>query len=153
MKEDCYVDTSILVAYILEGRKDLFRNLSRYRLNISANVLEESTYQIIYQTICDQKGKGKKGMGRHDLKRAFMEKVGRTLIQDRIKALNEVADLCRILPLDDAIFELSKQLIDAYDLLSNDALISACCKSNGISKIATLDDDFSRVDFLEVVEL
>ncbi len=40
-----------------------------------------------------------------------------------------------------------------YGLLPNDALIVATCKYYGIKKIATFDEDFKRVDFLEVVEL
>ena len=39
-----------------------------------------------------------------------------------------------------------------YDLLPNDALIAATCKHYGIKKIATFDEDFKRVDFLEIVE-
>ncbi|MEM2176790.1 MAG: PIN domain-containing protein, partial [Archaeoglobaceae archaeon] len=40
-----------------------------------------------------------------------------------------------------------------YSLLPNDALIAATCKHYGIRKIATFDEDFKRVDFLEVLEL
>ncbi len=40
-----------------------------------------------------------------------------------------------------------------YTLLPNDALIAATCKHYGIRKIATFDEDFRRVDFLEVVEV
>ncbi|HDM36545.1 MAG TPA: PIN domain-containing protein, partial [Candidatus Syntrophoarchaeum butanivorans] len=35
--------------------------------------------------------------------------------------------------------------------LPNDALIAATCKYHGITRIATFDDDFRRVDFLEVI--
>ena len=38
-----------------------------------------------------------------------------------------------------------------YKLLPNDALIAATCKQYGITKIATFDADFERIDFLEVV--
>ena len=44
-------------------------------------------------------------------------------------------------------------VIKFYGLLSNDALIAATCKHYGIKRIATLDEDFKRVDFLEVVEV
>ena len=43
--------------------------------------------------------------------------------------------------------------IIAYRLLPNDALIAATCKHYGIRKIATFDEDFKRVEFLEVVEV
>ena len=42
-------------------------------------------------------------------------------------------------------------LILKYRLLPNDALIAATCKHHGIKKIATFDEDFKRVDFLEII--
>jgi len=38
------------------------------------------------------------------------------------------------------------------NLYLNDALIAATCKHYGITKIATFDDDFAKVGFLEVVK-
>ena len=58
-----------------------------------------------------------------------------------------------VLPVGDAIFDISKEIMKKYRLLPNDALIAATCKHYGIRKIATFDDDFKRVDFLEVVEI
>ncbi|MEM4279796.1 MAG: PIN domain-containing protein, partial [Archaeoglobaceae archaeon] len=48
--------------------------------------------------------------------------------------------------------EISR-VVNIYGLLPNDALIAATCKHYGIKKIATFDEDFKRVDFLEVLEL
>ena len=48
---------------------------------------------------------------------------------------------------------LAKEISIKYKLLPNDALIAATCKYYGISKIATFDDDFERVDFLKVVKV
>ena len=45
------------------------------------------------------------------------------------------------------------ELMKNYNLLPNDALIAATCKHYGIRKIATFDEDFKKVDFLEVVEI
>ncbi len=45
------------------------------------------------------------------------------------------------------------RIIENYGLLPNDALIAATCKHYGIRRIATFDEDFRRVDFLEVVEV
>ncbi|MEM4617116.1 MAG: type II toxin-antitoxin system VapC family toxin [Archaeoglobaceae archaeon] len=44
------------------------------------------------------------------------------------------------------------EIVEKYKLLPNDALIAATCKHYGIKKIATFDEDFKRVDFLEVLE-
>ena len=45
------------------------------------------------------------------------------------------------------------EIINTYGLLPNDALIAATCKYYGISKIATFDEDFEKVDFLEIVKV
>ena len=47
--------------------------------------------------------------------------------------------------------ELIRRIAETYKLLPNDALIAATCKYYGIRKIATFDEDFKRVDFLEVI--
>ena len=44
-------------------------------------------------------------------------------------------------------------IMRTYKLLPNDALIAATCRHYGIRKIATFDEDFKRLDFLEVVEV
>jgi predicted nucleic acid-binding protein len=41
------------------------------------------------------------------------------------------------------------EMIRSYRLLPADAVIAAACKYNGITKIATFDSDFDRVDFLK----
>lgn len=56
-------------------------------------------------------------------------------------------DILETLPLRDFL-----HVFQTYNLLPNDALIAATCKHYGITKIATFDEDFKRVDFLEVVE-
>jgi len=38
-----------------------------------------------------------------------------------------------------------------FSVITN-AVIAATCKENGITKIATFDSDFKRLDFLEVIE-
>ncbi|MGB7531990.1 MAG: PIN domain-containing protein [Halobacteriota archaeon] len=45
----------------------------------------------------------------------------------------------------------SKSFSFDYKLLPNDAFIAATCKHHGITKIATFDPDFKRVDFLEII--
>ena len=51
-------------------------------------------------------------------------------------------------PIDTAMM---LEMIRNYRLLPADAVITASCKHNGITKIATFDSDFKRVDFLEVI--
>lgn len=45
------------------------------------------------------------------------------------------------------------EIVKNYGLLPNDALIVATCKHYGIRKIATFDEDFRRVEFLEMVDV
>lgn len=45
------------------------------------------------------------------------------------------------------------KLMKKYKLLPNDAVIAATCKHYGIKRIATFDEDFRRVGFLEIVEV
>ena len=46
-----------------------------------------------------------------------------------------------------------RNITEKFKLLPNDALIVATCKHYGIKKIATFDEDFRRVDFLELVDV
>ena len=60
----------------------------------------------------------------------------------KIEVLNDYQDLDEVCT-----------IMRTYKLLPNDALIAATCRHYGIRKIATFDEDFKRLDFLEVVEL
>ena len=69
--------------------------------------------------------------------------------------LDELVELLgryRTLDVGEAVKSEAEKLITKYGLLPNDALIAATCKHHGISKIATSDPDFKRVDFLEIIE-
>ena len=46
---------------------------------------------------------------------------------------------------NDFVFNLSKELIDEYDLLPNDAIISATALFYNLDGIITLDEDFLRL--------
>ncbi|WP_456329722.1 type II toxin-antitoxin system VapC family toxin [Archaeoglobus sp.] len=68
-----------------------------------------------------------------------------------LSLVKELLDMFNVLPCN--IGAGVVEIIEKYRLLPNDALIAATCKQYGIKKIATFDDDFKRVDFLEVVEV
>ncbi|MBN1168077.1 MAG: PIN domain-containing protein [Methanospirillaceae archaeon] len=42
-------------------------------------------------------------------------------------------------------------IMDRYHLMPHDALITGSCKQYGLDKIVTNDTDFTRVDFLEII--
>jgi len=68
-----------------------------------------------------------------------------------LSLVKELLDMFNLLPCN--VGSGVVEVIEKYRLLPNDALIAATCKHYGIKKIATFDEDFKRVDFLEVVEV
>ncbi len=66
--------------------------------------------------------------------------------------VKSLLDLAQPLPLNREIEDLSEDIMSSYGLLPNDALIAATCRHYGITKIATFDEDFKRVEFLEIIE-
>ena len=86
--------------------------------------------------------------------RSLTAKEGYDFCAQEIKTLLKLFEDLRITVLSDYqnVDEVCK-IMSKYKLLPNDALIAATCKHYGIRKIATFDEDFRRVDFLEVVEI
>ncbi|MEM4156354.1 MAG: PIN domain-containing protein, partial [Archaeoglobaceae archaeon] len=70
---------------------------------------------------------------------------------DFITSLDELFSKINLLS-DTKDLGVVRDIAIRYRLLPNDALIAATCKHYGIKKIATFDEDFKRVDFLEVLE-
>ncbi|WP_287794964.1 type II toxin-antitoxin system VapC family toxin [Archaeoglobus sp.] len=65
--------------------------------------------------------------------------------------IKRLLDLAQTLSIAPEVEKISAEIMNSYGLLPNDALIAATCKHFGIKKIATFDEDFKRVEFLEVV--
>ena len=63
----------------------------------------------------------------------------------------EDSDIC-IVPTNEDVCDWS-EIMQKYKLLPYDALIASTCFSNGIREIATFDNDFKRVDLLNVLDL
>ena len=70
-----------------------------------------------------------------------------------VRIVSDVLDNLEIEVLECTSVSLFFEILKKYDLLPNDALIAATCRHYGIKKIATFDEDFERVDFLEIVEI
>jgi len=70
-----------------------------------------------------------------------------------ISPILDIFEILYILPTDKIEEKDITEIITKYGLLPNDALIAATCKYYGIKKIATFDEDFKRIDFLEVIEI
>ena len=151
MKEECLIDTTILLRVILEGDFDILKKLSGYILFLPVNVLEETSFKIVVSSVLDDLGIENCSFFR--IKDEFEKGKGKKLIEERLRLLNSIKDKFIVLELNKDIFDRSKEVVKKYQLLPNDALIAASCELYGISKIATFDSDFKRVDFLQVLSL
>ena len=67
------------------------------------------------------------------------------------KKIEPFLNLSHSLPITQEIEFLAMEISAQYGLLPNDALIAATCRHYGIKKIATFDEDFEKVDFLEII--
>ncbi|MCK4732812.1 MAG: PIN domain-containing protein, partial [Methanophagales archaeon] len=77
---------------------------------------------------------------------------GYEFAKDFLERLHKLFELVTLID-DTKNANLIRNVAEKYRLLPNDALIATTCKHYGINKIATFDQDFERVDFLEIVEL
>ncbi len=149
-EEPIFVDSSVFLAFFIDGI-DAFEKLKDYELVTSINVIEEVTYVLI-----KEKAKIVSGIEKHyDLLKYlrdnpdFTKHVSKEVISD----ISTIVEEYNIKVLSPASHVLMFKIVEEYGLLPNDALIAATCKYYGIKRIATLDEDFKRIDFLEVVEV
>ncbi|MDI9645270.1 MAG: type II toxin-antitoxin system VapC family toxin [Archaeoglobales archaeon] len=144
-----FIDSSAFLSFFMEGI-DLFQKLSG-ELVTSVNVIEEVVYILI-----KEKAREITKMDKHyDLLIYLRENPETTskIAEEVISDISAIIDYFGIMVLPTARYEEMFEIIKKYGLLPNDALIAATCKHYGIRKIATFDEDFKRVDFLEVLEL
>ncbi len=87
------------------------------------------------------------------LKPSELKRKGFKIDSKILNKVIELLDIARTLELNEKIEIMATEFIEKRSLLPNDALIAATCKYYGISKIATFDEDFERVDFLEIVKV
>ena len=133
-----FVDTNFIIELIAgnEKVKSFFEKTEN--LCINAVVLSETIFILL---------KIRTGLSANALKKK--KKIARENFSEVI----ELLPIFEILPITEEATRNAVNMIAAYNLLPNDALIAATCKANGITKIATFDEDFKRVDFIEVVEV
>jgi len=147
-EEAIFLDSSVFLAFFIDGI-DIVENLNG-RLITSTNVIEEVAYVLI-----KEKARLITGIEKHyDLLQHLREnpEVVKRLAEEVSEDIKALLDVWEIVVLPPAGHEDMMNIMLNYGLLPNDALIAATCKHYGIKKIATFDEDFRRVDFLEVVE-
>jgi len=143
------IDSSVLVKIVIFKNKEILEKLEGYNVFVPANVVEETNFKIIIAVLASLKDyKFFYGIKRKWEKREKIE-----MIKKRINLLRKLMNYFHVLPITKEIIELSFEIQLKYGLLPNDALIAATCKFYNINKIATFDEGFKKVDFLEIVEI
>lgn len=150
-----FVDTSVLVRHFYGVHRSL--ELLDFVINeneaaISPNVIEETFFKLLYMETERIFGK----TGKYFVKEKFRKHRDRfegvkTYINSFLIESIE-SDVIELLNINNKILKSSVEIAFSHTLLPNDALIAATCRHYSITKIATFDDDFKRVDFLEVVQ-
>jgi hypothetical protein len=120
-------------------------SLSDCNLCINDIVFSEVAYKLMVLKFLEKKEKFKL----HELKNELSNYVH---VYDILREFIKEAGM-RVLQANGAVVLESIEIGRRYGLLPNDALIAATCKIYGIERIATFDEDFRKVDFLEIVEL
>ncbi|WP_456478481.1 type II toxin-antitoxin system VapC family toxin [Geoglobus ahangari] len=148
-EEHIFVDSSAFLAFFVDG-VDVFERIDAL-LVTSTNVIEEVVYVLVKIKASDVTGIEK----HYDLLCHLRENPNITveIAKEVISDVSSVLDYWEIKVLPPATYQEMFDAITAYGLLPNDALIAATCKHYGIKKIATFDDDFKKVDFLEIVDI
>jgi len=141
------IDANVIISFLIRSEKteEAKRLLERVEGPvISMNIIEEIVYvglSLIY---------GVRGF-------KLREKIAEGVCEEAERFLNTLASFLdeydiKIVSIPKNFDEMLR-IVKEYRLLPNDALIVATCKHHGISKIATFDEDFKRVDFLDVLEI
>ena len=147
-----FVDTNIIYNIIFETKftDRALRILETCpELVTSATVIHELIYVSI-RDLCEERY----GTRNNSSYRKIIATKGYAPFQkdmDRLFQFVENSSIS-IIPVNNDLEEW-KEILLKYKLLPYDALIASTCMSNGITKIATFDRDFNRVDFLKIVDM
>ncbi|RLI77056.1 ribonuclease VapC [Archaeoglobales archaeon] len=141
--EKIFIDTNVIID-LLRGRENtvsFFKRVEAGDINGFTNriVFLETIHVYLILTT----GKGPLNLRK---KPEFVKSAD-------ISPILDIFEILYILPTDRIEEKDITEIITKYGLLPNDALIAATCKHYGIKRIATFDEDFKRVDFLEILEV
>ncbi|WP_456423434.1 PIN domain-containing protein [Thermococcus sp.] len=150
MRDVVFIDTSIIVEYLLNGPKADFAEivLSGHSTNVTSTMVYRESLGALAMVF----GREKFGIkGRHSL-RKFIRKNGWAKFEPVMDALDGLIREGNVVVLQDfqGTSEL-RSIMEKYHLMPSDAPIALTCKNYGIEKIATFDSDFKRVDFLKTM--
>jgi predicted nucleic acid-binding protein len=146
-----FVDTNVLYSVLVKTKfsksaQDII--LMPSDLATSATVLSELVF-ISLRKLC----KERYGTNNYsEFRRAIVHNGYSPFKEDLdlIFRLVEERDIL-VLPINDNLDDWNNAMI-RYNLMPNDAMIASTCLKHEISKIATFDSDFLRVDWLSVID-
>ncbi|WP_456329720.1 type II toxin-antitoxin system VapC family toxin [Archaeoglobus sp.] len=146
-KDRVFVDSNVIVGFFSGNSKavEVLDNFSDCILCINDVVFSEVAYKLMVLKFLEKNEKFRL----HALRKDISDHVH---VYEILWEFISRAEM-EVLQINEKIIAEAIEIGVRYGLLPNDALIAATCKHYGIKKIATFDDDFKRVDFLEVVEV
>ncbi|WP_297510751.1 type II toxin-antitoxin system VapC family toxin [Thermococcus sp.] len=141
-KDNVFFDSNVLIYHLggIEEAKKLIRDVEDSKIRGFINPIVASEVLFFYI-------KASTGMKSYEIK-----KKPHVLSKIDLEPVFELLSLFSTLDLNAEIVSRSKNVIEKYHLLPNDALIAATCEFYGIEKIATFDDDFKRVVGLQILQ-
>ncbi|NJE61288.1 PIN domain-containing protein [Thermococcus sp. 21S7] len=150
MKDVIFIDTSVIVEYILNGESADAAEM--VLLGGDTKVTSMLVYRESLGALAMAFGREKFGIkGKHSL-RKFIRKNGWKPFKPVLDVLDGLLDEAGVVILQDVQQTRELRLImEKYNLLPSDAQIALTCKSYGIERIVTFDSDFKRVEFLKTV--
>lgn len=146
-----FVDTNVLYSVLVKTKFSKSAQniiLMSSDLATSATVLSELVF-VSLRKLC----KERYGTNNYsEFRRAIVHKGYSPFKEDLdlIFRLVEERDIL-MLPINDNLDDWNNAMT-RYNLMPNDAMIASTCLKHEISKIATFDSDFLRVDWLSVID-
>lgn len=148
---DVFLDTSFIISLLFETEKTedtrKFFNEASDSFITSVSVYEE-TFFVGIKMIAEDRLK----IGSSYSLRDHIKKNGYDFTDTLFNYMNKVFESIEIVH-DTKDIKLIENVAKTCRLMPNDAVIAATCKFYDIKRLATYDDDFNRVDFLEIVKL
>ncbi len=132
MNNSIFIDSSLLVEYVKKAQTDLLNALqgdTGLRLFINQTVVSE----YLFYHLAINGGKSPRTLKE-------TKSISLILQQDDPQPF---LSLFSYLPDDPTMLPLAIQFMSKYNLLPNDALILAACKTQGVPALASFDPDFS----------
>ena len=150
-RELIFLDTSVILRYFLGDSiaKYIIENTSRFAIN--AVIFSETTFNLLKILYSEKHGEYKF----YEMKTALSTRdhdvlQGYNIFQSFLEELQSENRLL-FLPITLEIIRDASKIAAIYGLLPNDSLIAATCRHYGIPTIATFDEDFKRIPWLNIL--